>query len=164
MAALARRYRSQETLGLAFKEFSTALEQTNARLADPATATLNATLGAVFTLGLFESIVSTGQENISSWAAHTLELLHCYVYGDFKNSETSSVDVYISMLPTTSVLAALIALLKFLKILFNRRKTFMRHSIPPSNKNWGNPDRSSLPDRDQVLYFGISSSSPPILG
>ncbi|VTT83569.1 unnamed protein product [Fusarium fujikuroi] len=71
MAALARRYRSQETLGLAFKEFSTALEQTNARLADPATATLNATLGAVFTLGLFESI-STGQENINSWAAHTL--------------------------------------------------------------------------------------------
>ncbi|KLP16770.1 uncharacterized protein LW94_2713 [Fusarium fujikuroi] len=72
MAALARRYRSQETLGLAFKEFSTALEQTNARLADPATATLNATLGAVFTLGLFQSIVSTGQENINSWAAHTL--------------------------------------------------------------------------------------------
>ncbi|KAI1008515.1 hypothetical protein LB504_002073, partial [Fusarium proliferatum] len=72
LAALARRHRSQETLGLAFKEFSTALEQTNASLADPATAMLNATLGAVLTLGLFESIVSTGKENINSWTAHTL--------------------------------------------------------------------------------------------
>ncbi|KAF5715053.1 c6 zinc finger domain-containing protein [Fusarium mundagurra] len=33
---------------------------------------LNATLGAVLTLGLFESIVSTGKENINSWTAHTL--------------------------------------------------------------------------------------------
>ncbi|CVL05118.1 uncharacterized protein FMAN_13059 [Fusarium mangiferae] len=72
LAALARRHRSQETLSLAFKEFSTALEQTNANLADSATAMLNATLGAVLTLGLFESIVSTGKENINSWTAHTL--------------------------------------------------------------------------------------------
>jgi hypothetical protein len=72
MAALARRHRSQETLGMAFKEFSTALAQTNASLADPGTATLNATLGAVLNLGFFESIVSTGKHNINNWIAHTL--------------------------------------------------------------------------------------------
>ncbi|PNP59908.1 hypothetical protein FNYG_14753 [Fusarium nygamai] len=33
---------------------------------------LNATLGAVLTLGLFESVVSNGKDNISSWTAHTL--------------------------------------------------------------------------------------------
>ncbi|KAF5614746.1 C6 zinc finger transcription factor [Fusarium sp. NRRL 52700] len=72
MAVLAKRHRSQEALGLAFKELSTALAQTNASLACPATALLNSTLGAVLTLGLFESIVSTGRENIDSWTAHTL--------------------------------------------------------------------------------------------
>ncbi|KAJ4074520.1 hypothetical protein NW761_013736 [Fusarium oxysporum] len=72
MAALAKRHQSQDTLGMALKEFSTALAQTNASLADPSTATLNATLGAVLTMGLFESIVSTGKENIGNWTAHTL--------------------------------------------------------------------------------------------
>ncbi|KAH7187439.1 hypothetical protein BKA60DRAFT_602397 [Fusarium oxysporum] len=72
MAALAKRHKSRETLGMALKEFSTALAQTNASLADPSTATLNATLGAVLTMGLFESIVSTGKENIGNWTAHTL--------------------------------------------------------------------------------------------
>ncbi|EWY85825.1 hypothetical protein FOYG_12926 [Fusarium oxysporum NRRL 32931] len=79
LAALARRHQSQETLGLALKEFSTALAQTNASLADPNTATSNATPGAVLTLGLFESIVSTGKHNINNWIAHTIgtiELLY----------------------------------------------------------------------------------------
>ncbi|KAG4259085.1 hypothetical protein FPRO03_13307 [Fusarium proliferatum] len=72
MAAVARRHRSQETLCLAFKELSTALEQTNVRLAEPAAAMLNATFGASLTLGLLELIVSTGKENINSWTPHTL--------------------------------------------------------------------------------------------
>ncbi|KAI3571797.1 hypothetical protein IWW34DRAFT_811548 [Fusarium oxysporum f. sp. albedinis] len=56
MAENARRHQSQEIIGMALREFSTALAQTNASLANPNTATLNQTIGAVLALGLFESI------------------------------------------------------------------------------------------------------------
>ncbi|KAK2468126.1 hypothetical protein H9L39_20348 [Fusarium oxysporum f. sp. albedinis] len=72
LAALARRHQSQEIIGMALREFSTALAQTNASLANPNTATLNQTIGAVLALGLFESIVFTGKGNIKNWTAHTL--------------------------------------------------------------------------------------------
>ncbi|KAM0542981.1 hypothetical protein ACHAPJ_012538 [Fusarium lateritium] len=72
LASLAKRHQSQEMMGMALKEFSTALIQTNASLADSNDAILNTTLGAVLTLGLFESIVSNGQQNIKNWIAHTL--------------------------------------------------------------------------------------------
>ncbi|KAF4963181.1 hypothetical protein FSARC_8759 [Fusarium sarcochroum] len=72
LAALAKRYQSQEMMMTALKEFSAALIQTNASLAKPKVATLNTTLGAVLTLSLFESIVSNGQNNIKNWIAHTL--------------------------------------------------------------------------------------------
>ncbi|KAF4457393.1 hypothetical protein F53441_666 [Fusarium austroafricanum] len=72
LATLARRHQSQEILGMAIKEFSIALAQTNASLADQSKAPLNTTLGAVLTLGLFESIVSTGKHNVKNWIAHTL--------------------------------------------------------------------------------------------
>ncbi|KAK2469732.1 hypothetical protein H9L39_18547 [Fusarium oxysporum f. sp. albedinis] len=61
LAALARRHQSQGIIGMALREFSTALAQTNASLANPNTATLNQTIGAVLALGLFELIVFTGK-------------------------------------------------------------------------------------------------------
>ncbi|WXC67532.1 hypothetical protein SNK03_013335 [Fusarium graminearum] len=72
LAALARQRKSQNIMKVAFKRFSTALSETNASLADPNEAILNTTLGAVLTLGLFESIVSNGCHNIRNWIAHTL--------------------------------------------------------------------------------------------
>ncbi|EXK23916.1 hypothetical protein FOMG_19334 [Fusarium oxysporum f. sp. melonis 26406] len=72
LAALARRHQSQGIIGMALREFSTALAQTNASLANPNTATLNQTIGAVLALGLFELIVFTGKGNIKNWTAHTL--------------------------------------------------------------------------------------------
>ncbi|KAJ4247496.1 hypothetical protein NW762_013173 [Fusarium torreyae] len=72
LAALAKRHQSQDMMGTALKEFSAALIQTNAGLANSKDALLNTTLGAVLTLGLFESIVSNGQHNIKNWITHTL--------------------------------------------------------------------------------------------
>lgn len=71
MASLAHELRQAKIMEMARRTYATALIQTNSALADPATATNDATLISVLLLSLFEAMVWARPRTPSSWMAHT---------------------------------------------------------------------------------------------
>lgn len=71
IATLARNIGEPEVMDRARRTYVQALLETNSSLADPVTATSDATLISVLLLSLFEAVVWTGLRTPESWTTHT---------------------------------------------------------------------------------------------